>query len=158
MPSLALVLATVMFLTSSCSGAPAMPATGLSSLNNTHDIAFLDNTTGIAVPVNSTTLSIASPPQSHIRAAAAGIDIYGEIPNDYVHKDGSACFVLEGSNASIWVHAQLDIPPVQGPQKRQVSTQQSSSVQSPLHHSITLSHHSEPHTPSPLPLTVTSNH
>ncbi|MCJ1246106.1 hypothetical protein MMC30_003311 [Trapelia coarctata] len=59
---------------------------------------------------------------AHRKAAAAGIDIYGPIPDDYIHKDGSAYHFAEGSNASIWVHAQFDISHKQRVEKRQTPT------------------------------------
>lgn len=48
-------------------------------------------------------------PESHQKAAAAGIDIYGAIPEDYTHKNGSIYHFEEGSNASTWARAQIDI-------------------------------------------------
>jgi hypothetical protein len=58
----------------------------------------------VSLPTNNTI------PASHLAAAAAGIDIYGEIPSDYLHKNGSAYHFAPGSNASIWVRAQIDKP------------------------------------------------
>ena len=69
--------------------------------------------TGTSEPIsflNATSLPNISPiPESHQRAAAAGIDIYGEIPGDYIHKNGSIYHFAEGSNAATWARAQLDI-------------------------------------------------
>ncbi|MCJ1246127.1 hypothetical protein MMC30_003332 [Trapelia coarctata] len=60
--------------------------------------------------INSTALpDVACLPDSHLKAAAAGIDIYGEIPGDYIQKNGSIYHFAEGSNASTWARAQLDI-------------------------------------------------
>ena len=60
-------------------------------------------------------------PESHLNATRAGIDIYGPIPNDYTHQEGSVYSFEAGSNASIWVRAQLDITAYPNLDKRQVS-------------------------------------
>ena len=72
------------------------------------------------------TLVVAAPtipvvPESHLNAARAGIDIYGPIPADYTHQEGSMYRFEAGSNASIWVRAQLDITARPNLHERQVS-------------------------------------
>jgi hypothetical protein len=77
-----------------------------------------------AQEVKATHLTNTSIPASHLAAAAAGIDIYGEIPFDYLHKNGSTYHFAPGTNASIWVRAQIDkplSPPDSTHSKRQVS-------------------------------------
>lgn len=86
-----MLVAAGTLLSSFCASAPTVSSEPIDFLNST------------ALP------SLPSTPESHQRAAAAGIDIYGEIPEDYTHKNGSAYHFAEGSNASTWARAQLDI-------------------------------------------------
>jgi hypothetical protein len=78
-----------------------------------------------ATQPTNTSMPARSIPASHLAAAAAGIDIDGEIPSDYLHKNGSAYHFAPGSNASIWVRAQIDkpwAPPNETLSKRQVGS------------------------------------
>lgn len=97
-----ILLAAGTLLISLCASAPTVPSGRISFINNT------------ALPIVSTI------PESHQKAAAAGIDIYGPIPDDYTHNNGSTYHFLEGSNAAKWARAQLDIKPEEIPQKRWV--------------------------------------
>ncbi|MCJ1290507.1 hypothetical protein MMC34_002046 [Xylographa carneopallida] len=57
----------------------------------------------------STNTAPACCPDRIANALAAGVDPYGPIPKDYTYRVGDGYHTTAGSNASLWVLAQLDM-------------------------------------------------
>ncbi|MCJ1420554.1 hypothetical protein MMC32_006911 [Xylographa parallela] len=66
----------------------------------------------------STNVSNACCPDRIANAIAAGVDPYGPIPEDYTHRVGDGYHTTAGTNASLWVLAQLDMIGRPAQQKR----------------------------------------
>lgn len=95
---LSTILAAGTLFISLSSAAPAIPP----------GINCLKNTTDITVPINSTTLPLASVPGSQLKASAASMIIRGPIPEGYIPEDGLAYYFPEGSDASLKARNQAD--------------------------------------------------
>ncbi|MCJ1377615.1 hypothetical protein MMC17_000710 [Xylographa soralifera] len=72
----------------------------------------------VTTPLPSANVSSACIPDQIANAIAAGIDPYGPIPEDYTHRVGEGYHTTAGSNASLWVLAQLDMVGLSVQQKR----------------------------------------